>query len=318
VSGPPGGTIRIGVSACLLGQRVRYDGGHKRDAFVTDTLARFFTLLPVCPEVEAGLGLPRESMRLVESPAGRRLVAPRSGRDLTGPVHAFAAGRSGELAALDLGGFVFKKDSPTCGLHRVRVLGSGGQATRSGRGLFAEALCARLPLLPVEEEGRLNDRALRESFLHRVLAYRRLTDLFRSRWKTGDLVRFHTREKLLLLAYSPVAYRRLGRLVAGARHRPRPEVEKRYAVLFMRALASPPSRGRVVNALQHAAGHFKGLPAAQRGELGELIGLHGNGTLPLLAPLTLLRHHARAAAPYVAAQSWIAPAPFELLPRERL
>jgi uncharacterized protein YbgA (DUF1722 family) len=221
------------------------------------------------------------------------------------------------MQALDLSGFVLKKDSPTCGLHHVRVYAGSG-ASRSGRGLFAQALCDRLPLLPVEEEGRLHDPALRESFLHRVLAFHRLRTLFTGTWTPGELVRFHTREKLLLLARSPAAYRRLGRLVAGARGRARRAVELRYSALFLRALAAPPVRGRVVNALQHAAGHLKDrLPGAQRRELGELIGLHGRGIVPLVAPLALLRHHA-AAVPYLADQTWMAPAPYEMLPRERL
>lgn len=305
---------RLGVSACLLGENVRFNAGHCREDFVAGTLARHFTLVPVCPEVEAGLGVPRESLRLVASARGPLLMAPRSGRDLTSTLRGWAEERLPGLAALDLSGFVLKKDSPSCGLFRVRVHGPRGGATRTGRGVFAGVLRSRLPLLPTEEEGRLHDAALRDGFLHRVLAYRRLADFFRTRWTVGGLVRLHTREKLLLLAHSPEAYRRLGRLVAGARGRPRRDVERRYCVAFMRALETPPARGRVVNALQHAAGYFKrDLPAAQRDELGELIALHGRGAVPLLAPLAVLRRRARASAPYLAEQTWLSPGPADLI-----
>jgi uncharacterized protein YbgA (DUF1722 family)/uncharacterized protein YbbK (DUF523 family) len=308
---------RLGVSACLLGQGVRFDGGHKRDAFVTDVLARHFTLVPVCPEMEAGLGVPRESMRLERSPAGIRLVAPRSGSDHTERLRGWAGARLDALETAGLSGFVLKKDSPSCGLGRVRVYGAGGAATRDGRGLFAEALAARFPLLPLEEEGRLHDQPLRESFVTRVLAYARVQALFAGRWTRGQLVRFHTAEKLLLLAHSPAAYRALGRLVASAARLPPAEVQERYRTGFMGALAAPASAGRVMNALQHMAGYFKRtLPEGERRELAHLIEEHRRGRLPLVAPLLLLVHHVRARAiAHLGRQTFLEAGPFDLQPR---
>ena len=308
---------RLGVSACLLGQGVRFDGGHKRDAFVTDVLSRHFALVPVCPEMEAGLGVPRESMRLQRSPAGIRLLAPRSGSDHTERLRGWAEARLDALGSAGLSGFVLKKDSPTCGLERVRVYGTGGAATRDGRGLFAAALAARFPLLPLEEEGRLHDQPLRESFVTRVLAYARVQALFAGRWTRGQLVRFHTAEKLLLLAHSPAAYRALGRLVAAAARLPRAEVQERYRTGFMGALAVPASAGRVMNALQHVAGYFKRtLPRGERRELAHLIEEHRHGRLPLVAPLLLLLHHVRVGEnAYLGGQTFLEAGPFDLQPR---
>src|SRR5205823_12948479 len=182
----PTAPLRLGISACLLGQAVRYDGGHKRDPFLERTLGRFVEWVPVCPEVELGLGVPREPIRLEGDPAAPRLVAAKSRRDLTRAMTRFARARAAELARLDLVGYVFKKDSPSCGLERVRVHG-GGRPRRRGTGLFARALMERLPLLPVEEEGRLGDAALRARFVERAFAH--------ARWQ-GALAARMTRARL--------------------------------------------------------------------------------------------------------------------------
>ena len=188
---PAGDAIRIGVSSCLLGQNVRYDGGHKKDDFLTGQLGPFVEFVPLCPEVEVGMGIPRPSIRLERRGEEVRLVDPKNGLDHTDAMRGWARKRVGEIERLDLCGYVLKKDSPSCGMERVRVYAKS-VATRSGRGLFAEELLARLPLLPVEEEGRLNDPELRENFVERVFGYRRLKNLFQGRWTVGDLVRFHT------------------------------------------------------------------------------------------------------------------------------
>jgi uncharacterized protein YbbK (DUF523 family) len=240
--------LRVGVSACLVGERVRYDGQHKRDAFVAGRLARHAELVPVCPEVELGLGVPRETIRLERRDDGVHLVAPRSGLDHTERMRRLARRRVAGLARLDLDGFVLKKDSPSCGMERVKVWDASGRARREGRGAFAAALLDALPLLPVEEEERLHDDALRESFVERVLAYRRVKDLFRGRWTVGALVAFHAREKMLLLAHDPAAYRSLGRAVAGAGERPRAEVAREYSRGFMGALARVATKGRHAHA----------------------------------------------------------------------
>jgi uncharacterized protein YbgA (DUF1722 family)/uncharacterized protein YbbK (DUF523 family) len=318
--------LRVGVSACLLGDEVRFDGQHKRDPFLADLLARFVDFVAVCPEVELGLGVPRETIRLERRATGRgadataiRLVAPRSGRDLTAPMRAWAAARVEALAGADLDGWVLKKDSPSCGMERVKIWTEKGPAPKVGRGLFAEALLARFPLLPVEEEGRLHDDALRENFVERLFAHRRLKDLLADRWTVGDLVAFHAREKMLLLAHDPDGYRRLGRLVAGAKRRARSEVEREYAEGFMRALAKIATKGRQTNVLQHVAGFFDDLAADERRELGEAIADYRAGLVPLVVPLTLLRHHVRrAGVAWLREQTWLAPHPKELMLRNHV
>jgi len=248
--------LRIGVSTCLLGEPVRYDGGHKRDAFVTDTLGAFVRFVPVCPEMEIGLGTPRESIHLRRDGEALRLVGTRSGCDHTTTMSAFAKRRVDALARLDLSGYILKKGSPSCGMERVPVHGDGAKR-RDGRGLFAAELMARLPLLPVEEEGRLQDAKLRENFIARVFAYRRVKDLFHGRWTIGRLVEFHTNEKMLLLAHDRQGYDALGRIVAEARALPRRELAERYAAGFMKSLARLATPCRHANVLQHIAGWFK-------------------------------------------------------------
>ncbi len=290
---PAKSEIRIGVSACLLGSRVRHDGGHKKDAFVTGALSRFVTFVSVCPEVEVGMGTPRESVRLVRLGGEVRMVAPASGTDHTDAMRRWAGGRARELEGEDLCGFVLKKDSPSCGMERVEVH-SKGAAAPSGRGLFARALMERMPLLPVEEEGRLDDPRLRENFVERVFAYRRLKSLLARRRRVGDLARFHAAEKLLLLAHDPAACGALGRLAAAARGRPRAEVAGGYGERYMRALAKLATPGRHAKVLRLMAGYLEDLlPAEERQELHQAIADFRRGLLPLVVPLTLLGHHVR-------------------------
>jgi uncharacterized protein YbbK (DUF523 family)/uncharacterized protein YbgA (DUF1722 family) len=269
--------IRIGISACLLGQQVRFDGGHKRDVFLTETFGRFVEWVPVCPEVECGLDTPREAMRLVRVEDNVRLLTVKTGIDLTDRMERFSRPRLSALAGEHLSGYVLKKDSPSCGLERVKVYDPHGSPVRGGRGLYAAALVEAYPYLPVEEEGRLADPRLRDNFVKRVFAYWRLRGLFDGRWTVGDLVRFHTAHKLLLLAHAPEAYRRLGRLVAGARRVSRRDLERHYVDGFM-----------------HMAGYFKDrLDAASKRELVDAIAVYRRSLVPLVVPLTLVRHHVR-------------------------
>jgi uncharacterized protein YbgA (DUF1722 family)/uncharacterized protein YbbK (DUF523 family) len=314
------GVLRVGISSCLLGQNVRFDGGHKRDLFLVSELGRFVTWLPVCPEVEVGMGIPRPSVRLVREGDEIRMLEPRTQHDHTRAMRAFAKRRVAELAKLDLCGYVLKKDSPSCGMERVRVYREGAPALRDGRGFFAEALLAALPSLPVEEEGRLQDPALRENFIERVFAYRRLRDLFASDWRPGDLVAFHTAHKLQLMAHAPKAYAELGRLVAGLKQLPRTELRTRYEGDFMAALAKRATPGRNANVLEHMAGYFsERLDAAQRREIQDLIRDYRGGLVPLLVPLTLVRHHARRfAIAYLLDQVYLDPHPKELMLRNHV
>jgi uncharacterized protein YbgA (DUF1722 family)/uncharacterized protein YbbK (DUF523 family) len=317
--GESGSPILIGVSSCLLGQAVRYDAGHKKDDFVTKSLGRFVEFVPVCPEVEVGMSIPRPTIRLERRGEEIHLVDPKNGIDHTDAMRAYAARRVAEVERLDLCGWILKKDSPSCGMERVRVYAKGA-ATKTGRGLFAEALLERMPLLPVEEEGRLNDPELRENFVERVFAYRRLKDFFRGRWTVGDLVRFHSAEKLLLLAHHPEGYRQLGRIVAKAKEIPREELPTRYGEIFMRAMAMPATPGKQTNVLQHMAGYFKdSLPADERAELQDAIRDYRRRLVPLVVPLTLIRHHVRKlGVTYLEGQTHLAPHPKELMLRNHV
>jgi uncharacterized protein YbgA (DUF1722 family)/uncharacterized protein YbbK (DUF523 family) len=307
--------VRVGISACLLGREVRYDGGHKRDRLLVETLGRFVEWVPVCPEVEAGFGTPREPMRLVRSDGRLRLVTVTTGIDLTDRMDSFARRRVGELAHERLCGYVLKKDSPSCGNERVKTFGGRGRPSRSGRGLFATALHTALPLLPVEEEGRLADPRIRDNFVEQVFAYRRLLDLFAGRWTLRMLVEFHTAHKLTLMAHSVPAYEELGALVARAKSLERRELEARYSAGFMTSLETIATTRRHTNVLQHMAGYFKTLlDADSRMELQASIEDYRLGRVPLAAPLTLVRGHVkRHAVSYLAGQVYLEPHPEELI-----
>lgn len=308
--------VRVGISACLLGQEVRYDGGHKRDPFLVDTLGRFVEWVSVCPEAGSGLGTPREAMRLVQVGRDVALVTVKSARDVTSPLEQYIDRLLPCLADDDLSGFVLKKGSPSCGLERVKVYGPNGMPARSGRGLFAEALVRRFPYLPVEEEGRLSDPRLRAHFIERVFAYARVRALFRSRWTAASLVRFHTAHKLTLMAHAPGRYRSLGRFVAQASNVARVEVERGYLDQFLTAMAVRPSRRRHVNVLQHMAGYFKTLlDRDAKAELHGTIEEFRRGLVPLIVPVTLLRHHIRRhTVTYLSDQIYLDPYPRELMP----
>jgi uncharacterized protein YbbK (DUF523 family)/uncharacterized protein YbgA (DUF1722 family) len=311
--------VTIGVSSCLLGKPVRYDGGHKSNEFVVDQLAAHARLILVCPEVELGLGTPRETLRLVDRDGRLRLIM-KTGEDHTAGMTSYAARRVRQLRADDLDGYILKKDSPSCGLHRVKVYADDGHMTKSGRGLFASALVADWPELPVEDEGRLSDPNLRENFIERVFAYRRLKDLFASRWRLGSLVAFHTAHKFVLLSHDAVAYRALGRLVADARRRPRGELEAEYRAVFMRGLSRSATRARHTDVLSHMAGHFRGvLDDESRAELGREIESFRLGHVPLIVPVTLIRHHARRlGVRYLTEQIYLQPHPRELALRNHV
>lgn len=315
-----GSSIKIGISACLLGQEVRFDGGHKKDPFLTTVLAPHVVWVPVCPEVEMGLGTPRETLRLVRSGKRLRMVTTRTGIDHTDGMNVWSARRLDELAGEDLSGYVLKKDSPSCGMERVKVYGDEGMPTRSGRGLFADALLRRFPSLPIEEEGRLSDPRLRENFIERVFAYRRLMDLFAPHWTFGQLVAFHTAHKMSLLSHSTTAYQALGRLVAGGRSLSRRELRDRYVADFMQTMAIVATTRRHTNVLMHMAGHLKkSVDAESRRELQHSIDEYRRGLVPLVVPLTLLRHHVRRhGIEYLAGQTYLEPHPRELMLRNHV
>ena len=312
--------IRIGISTCLLGEPVRFDAGHKRDAFLVETFGRYVEWVPVCPEVEVGLGTPRESMHLLRDGDDVRLLTTGTGIDRTEPMRRFAAARVAALAKQDLCGYVLKRNSPSCGMERVKIYGARGGPVAAGRGLFAEALMQACPHLPVEEEGRLSDPRLRENFIERVFAYRRLHTLFAARWTVGNLVAFHAAHKLQLMAHSPRAYKELGRLVAGAKAVERTALRPQYEAQFMTGLAVMATPKRQVNVLQHILGYFsERLDGAARQELVELIDDYGRSLVPLVVPLALIRHYVRQLAiGYLRAQTYLDPHPKELMLRNHV
>jgi uncharacterized protein YbgA (DUF1722 family)/uncharacterized protein YbbK (DUF523 family) len=312
--------IRLGISACLLGDSVRFDGGHKRDPFLVDLLGTFVEWVRMCPEVELGLGTPREALRLVRRGDDIRMVNTRSGRDISDAMRAWARARAEALDGERLAGFVLKKDSPSCGMERVKLYVEGGMAERKGRGLFAEAVMQRYPRLPVEEEGRLSDSRLRENFVERVFAYVRLRAFFESRWTVGALVRFHTAHKMALLAHDRDAYTALGRLVASAKGMARKDVEEAYADGFMSAYAKMATTRKHTNVLMHMLGHFKDVVDDEsRSEMLASIQDYRQGLIPLVVPVTLLRHHVRKhGIEYLAGQVYLEPHPKELMLRNHV
>ena len=309
---PDESRLRLGVSACLLGQPVRYDGGHKRDGFVADLLGAHFDLLPLCPEVAIGLGVPRRPIRLVATTSGVRVRGVHDpALDVTDALDREAA--QIVSAAPDLCGYVLKKNSPSCGMQRVKTYSEGGMPNGRASGAYAAGLMARAPLLPVEEEGRLGDPTLRENFIERVFAYARWQALTASEVTGAALVDFHSRHKYQLLAHNQAAYRRLGPLVARAGRRPAPQLLQQYGREFIGALARPASVGNHVNVLQHLAGYLKdALDPGDKTELQAAIDAYRTGRGPLLVPITLLRHHLRRnPQPWAARQTYLHPDPRE-------
>ena len=308
----PSSPLRLGISRCLLGDDVRYDGGHQRDSFLTDVFGRYVEWVPVCPEVEIGMGVPREPIRLIGRADAPRLVGIESHTDHTTAMTRFSERKVRELKALDLCGYVFKKNSPSCGMARVRVFTTQGMPARTGIGLFARQFMLQFPLIPVEEEGRLQDSVLRENFIERVFCYRRWRDLEASGYTRKALVDFHTRHKLLLLAHDPVRYRKLGRLVADGRHDTASGLADRYLAEFMAALAVKPTANKHVNVLEHIRGHFaERLTSDEREELTGVIEDYRRGLVPLIVPITLIKHYKRRfGLPYLPDQVYLNPHPW--------
>jgi uncharacterized protein YbgA (DUF1722 family)/uncharacterized protein YbbK (DUF523 family) len=304
----------------LLGEAVRFDAGDKRDRYVTEVLGEHFDWVPVCPEVELGLGTPREPVRLELESGAIRMRGIDSRDDHTRAMRRFASVRARELTRADLCGYVFKAKSPSCGMERVHVHRARGVPRKAGRGLFAEALMERLPNLPVEEEGRLNDPELRENWIERVFAYRRLRSLLATRASHGRLVEFHEEHELQLLAHSPGRSRNLGRLVARAKGVPPGELRERYSKEFMEILTRRATRRLHRNVLLHALGRLRGaIDSATHRRLHERIEEYGGGLVPLIVPITLVRHLAeRLDIEYLAHQTYLDPHPRELNLRNRV
>ncbi len=308
--------IRLGISSCLLGQKVRYDGNHKHDSFLTGTFGQFFEWVPVCPEVAIGLGVPRPPIRLTGLPPAPRAVGVKDASiDVTDKLAAY--GKRQVHALENLSGYIFKSKSPSCGMERVKVYQAGRAPAANGRGIYADAFLAAQPWLPAEEEGRLSNPRLRENFIERVFVYRRWQELLARGLTAGRLVQFHTRHKLTLMAHDVEAYRALGRSVAQARNRNLKVLAPDYISRLMEALKRPATPARHVNVMMHLMGYLKmQLDAEDKAELLDMIHAYRRGETPFAAPLTLLRHYFRRFPdPTIMHQTYLHPDPCELLLR---
>ncbi len=312
--------ITVGVSSCLLGEHVRYDGGHKHDRYITGTLGRFFSFEPVCPEVECGMTTPREAMRLEGDPAAPRLITRQSRLDKTDQMQMFCSARIARLKQLDLCGFIFKKDSPSSGLFRVKVYGQDGLPRKIGQGLFAASFVRNFPRIPVEEAERLHDDSIRENFIERVFCYRRWKDFLAESPDLGGLVEFHTGQKLMMMAHSPQIYREMGTLVAHGKNATWTDLLLQYEELYMKGLALQATVRKNTNVLQHIMGYFKKeLTSAEKSELLEVISQYHNHLVPLIVPLTLIKHYVnRYNQTYLKRQVYLSPHPAELMLRNHV
>ncbi|MFT5433889.1 MAG: hypothetical protein ACI9OJ_004599 [Myxococcota bacterium] len=306
---------RIGISACMLGQDVRFDGGHKRNPWVNDRLAQMVDFVPICPEVESGLPTPRESMRLVRTAGvGTALIGNRTGEDYTDRLRRWSEKRVEQIAMMDLDGYLLMKNSPSCGLERVKVYQAGVNAAPATNavGVFTELLKNRLPTLPLAEGGWMCDSALRESFLEQIFVRMRMRTTLLTNPTVGKLVAFHTDHKLQILARSPKIYRKLGPVVATASTRPLEHVIAEYCKLVHQALTERATPGKQANVLQHAMGYFKeSLSPEEKQELLASIDDYRQGLHGIQVPLTLIGHHIRRhrASGWLSRQHYFQPFP---------
>jgi len=312
--------IVLGISSCLLGNKVRYDGNHQLDRYITGTLGRFFELMPVCPEAEAGMGIPREPMRLVEQAAGVRLVTITSGIDRTDQMSTWIDRKLAEIQDNGMSGFIFKARSPSCAIADAPMYSVKGSLKRKGPGLFAADFIKRFPLMPVIDEGSLHDPVLRENFIERVSVFARWQDFVRSVPGAAGFVNFHAGHKLLIMSHSPQAVAALGRIVARCKRRPARDMLDEYSSLQMKTLLLIATTGKHTNVLHHCAGYFKKeLTPDQKRELQEVIASYHSGQVPLIVPITLITHYARMSGQsYLLSQAYLNPYPLELMARNHV
>jgi uncharacterized protein YbgA (DUF1722 family)/uncharacterized protein YbbK (DUF523 family) len=306
--------IKLGISTCLLGEKVRFDGGHKWDRFLTDTLGQYVDYVPVCPEVECGFGIPRESFRLVGEHHNPHLVTSQTNQDYTERMVRWAKKKVVELEKENICGFIFKSGSPSSGMERVKVYDENGIPAKSGVGIFARMFMDHFPLLPVEDEGRLNDPKLRENFIERIFTLKRWREVTEQNSSIGNLIAFHTQHKLLILSHSPKHYQIMGKLMAGGKEIPWKDLREVYQRFLLEALSLKTTPKKNSNVLQHILGYFKEqLSADEKKELLEIIDLYRQVRVPLIVPITLLNHYVRKYdQPYLKNQYYLHPHPAEL------
>ncbi|MFO8111649.1 MAG: DUF523 and DUF1722 domain-containing protein [Desulfosalsimonadaceae bacterium] len=306
--------IRLGISACLLGENVRYNGGHKLDHFLRDTLGQYVDYVPVCPEVEAGFGIPRETMRLVGDPENPRLMTTKTAADHTDKMANWAKTRLTALEKEDLCGFIFKKDSPSSGLMRVKVYNDKGMPEKKGVGIFARMFTGHFPLVPVEEEGRLHDPKLRENFIEQIFTLKRWRDAVAKKPGIGSVVSFHSKNKLLIMSHSQKHAGAMGKLVAEGKALGTEALYRQYEDQLIDALRLKATTAKHINVLQHIMGYFKKqLSSDEKQELLEIFDRFRKGHVPLIVPMTLVNHYVRKySQEYLAAQTYLNPHPVEL------
>lgn len=306
--------IPVGISTCLLGKEVRYDGGHKHSRYCTQVLARYFEFRSICPELEAGLGVPRPAIHLRDYPEGIRLIETKGQADHTAEMQTFLDAVLPGLAGLR--GYILMAKSPSCGMERIKVHSAEGQfMNRDGRGMFAAALMEAYPLMPVEEEGRMHDDMLRENFIERVFAYDDwMQNVAGDNLNKQALIDFHTRHKFTLLAHSEKIYRQLGPMLGDLKSEPLETIANRYIARFMEAMTQRVKRGSHVNAMQHLLGFLKdGMSGEEKTVLLEHIEAYRRGEIPLIVPMTLLRLAQRKEpVDYLHSQKYLTPYPDEL------
>ncbi|MDA0117632.1 MULTISPECIES: YbgA family protein [Vibrio] len=306
--------IKVGISSCVLGENVRFDSGHKISKFVTKELAPFFEFVPVCPEVGMGMPVPRPTIRLMSDQERIALVETKDASiDHTDKMMDYSKSKVAELSSTELCGYIVCAKSPTCGMERVKVYKKGG-AENIGVGLYTQELMKQMPWLPVEEDGRLNDPVLKENFITRIYTLRDFYDSMDGEPTAGKIVAFHSRYKLTLMAHHPQSYKELGRLVATIKEYDIDTFYQKYRVGLMNAVSHRASRKNNTNVLMHLQGYFKrDLAKEQKAELSGVIEEYRQGTLPLLAPLTLIKHYL-AAYPdaYLSEQKFLQPHPQEM------
>jgi uncharacterized protein YbgA (DUF1722 family)/uncharacterized protein YbbK (DUF523 family) len=306
--------IKLGISTCLLGENVRFDGGHKWDRFLTDTLGQYVDYVPVCPEVECGFGIPREPFRLVGDPKNPRLLTSRTNQDHTERMTQWAKKRVVELEGENLCGYICKSGSPSSGMERVKVYDRNNVPAKIGVGIFARVFMEHFPLLPVEDEGRLNDPKLRENFIERIFTLRRWREAMERQESIKNLIAFHTQHKLLVLSHSPKHYQMMGKRVARAKEVPWKDLQAEYQRFLLEGLSLKTTPKKNSNVLQHILGYFKEqLSADEKQEMLEVIELYRQALVPLIVPITLVNHHVRKYdQPYLKDQFYLHPHPLEL------
>ena len=312
--------IKVGISSCLLGENVRYDGGHKLDRFLKDTWGKYVEYVSICPEIECGLGVPREAMHLEGNIASPRLMTTCARQDMTKRIVDWARKRVTQLEKRALCGFIFKSNSFSCGIALIKIYNENTMPVKKGMGIFAGIFMVHFPLLPVEDERRLNNPVLRENFVERIFALKLWREVLKKKENRGNLLDFHARHKLLILAHSPRHYQMMEKLVAGQENIPLPELIRQYQVLLLESLELKTTPKKNTNVLQHMMGYFKKqLSISEKKELLEVINHYQKGYLPLVVPVTLINHYVRKyGQPYLGEQVYLNPHPLELQLRNRV